>query len=154
VLPVSTVGSRLRQTRKDKGQTLESIATRTKIPVNSLSLLEEDRFSDLPGDIFVRGFLKSYCQVLEIGDEDILDAYLVQTGSPQDVRTSSMPSLRPRDILPGKVRSLSWVLALVLLLILGGVLLAIIFRPGFGTDSSPDGEEPPRETSGKVETTL
>lgn len=150
---MKSVGQQLRKRREDAGHSLEVIASRTKIPVHSLTLLEEDRFDDLPGDIFVRGFLKSYCQVLKIEEGDLMETYLEQTGSPSDVRTSSMPTVPARDILPGKVRSLSWVLSLALLLLLGAVLLAIIFHPIFG-DGGTDHEEASRDAPTKLETTL
>ena len=150
---MKSVGQQLRRRREDAGHSLESIANKTKIPMNSLTLLEEDRFEDLPGDIFVRGFLKSYCQALQIEDGEFLEAYLAQTGSPSDVRTSSMPAVRARDILPGRVRGLSWVLSLALLLLLGAVLLAIIFHPLFG-DGDNQHEEASRDAPAKVETTL
>jgi cytoskeletal protein RodZ len=140
----------LRRSREQRGYTLEAIATRTKIPLNSLNLIEEDRFEDLPGDIFVRGFLKSYCQALSMEDASVLEAYFEQTGNTDDVRTSSMPRVRARDVLPGRVRGLSWVIALVMLLLLGGVLLAIIFHPAFGNAN----EAASREAPARQETTL
>jgi cytoskeletal protein RodZ len=144
----------LRKARKDRRRSLEAIASQTKIPVGSLRLLEKDSFHELPGDIFVRGFLKSYCQVLSIGDREVLDAYLKQTGGPADVRSSSIPTVSARSRLPGRLRSLSWVIALVLFLLLGAILLAIIFYPGLRAQASGEGEMRSQDTSGSVETTL
>lgn len=144
----------LRKARKDQQRTLEAIATETKIPLASLRLLESDGFDELPGDIFVRGFLKSYCQALTIEEDGILELYLQQTGGPSDVRSSSIPVIGGREISTGRLRSLSWVVALALFLLLGAVLLAIIFYPGLRGDDPPDRNVHTSDSKGVVETTL
>jgi cytoskeletal protein RodZ len=144
----------LRKARKEQRRSLEAIATETKIPLASLRLLEEDGFDELPGDIFVRGFLKSYCQALTIGEDEILECYLTQTGGPSDIRSSSIPVIGGREISPRRVRSLSWVVALALFLLLGAVLLAIIFYPGLRGGQPSDRNVHTSGSKGVVETTL
>lgn len=151
---MQSVGNMLRKARKEQDRTLEAIATETKIPMASLRLLETDGFDELPGDIFVRGFLKSYCQALAIGEDEIIELYLEQTGGPNDVRSSSIPVIGDRSVSPGRVRSLSWVVALALFLLLGAVLLAIIFYPGLRGDEPSDRNVHTSDSKGVVETTL
>lgn len=151
---MQSVGHMLRKARKEQHRTLEAIATETKIPLASLRLLEEDGFDELPGDIFVRGFLKSYCHALTIGEDEILECYLKQTGGPTDIRSSSIPVIGGREISPSRVRSLSWVVALALFLLLGAVLLAIIFYPGLRGDRPSSRNVHTSDSKGVVETTL
>ena len=54
------IGTFLRREREDRGLSLDEIADVTRIPSQSLALLEEGRFESLPGDPFVRGFLRAY----------------------------------------------------------------------------------------------
>lgn len=151
---MNSVGQILRSARKEQRRSIETIATETKIPASSLRLLEDDSFDELPGDIFVRGFLKSYCQALSIGESEVLETYLRQTGSPNDVRSSSIPLIGGKELVPGRLRSLSWIVALVLFLLLGAVLLAIIFHPGLRGDDEPDRNVKSGDAKGVVETTL
>ncbi len=150
---MKSAGRILRRSREQKGYTLESIATRTKIPLNSLSLLEEDRFDDLPGDIFVRGFIKLYCQAIEMEESSVLEAYMDRVVLPSKARQSLMSSIHP-VVLPGRVRGLSWILALALLVILGGVLLMIVFHQNGTENGANSHEEAAKDPQGKVETTL
>ncbi|HEY8376131.1 MAG TPA: helix-turn-helix domain-containing protein, partial [Nannocystis sp.] len=48
-------GRYIREARQRRGMSIEQLALDTKIPRASLEALEEDRFSALPGPVFVRG---------------------------------------------------------------------------------------------------
>lgn len=148
-----TVGQVLRTAREAQERSLEAISGETKIPVASLRMLEEDRFADLPGDIFVRGFLRSYCQALSIPEASVMEGYLEQTGAPSEVLLASVSSLGERSIAFRRVRSFSWILALALFLLLGAALLVIIFHPslGGGEDGRGMGQQ---EDRASVESTL
>ncbi len=50
--------------RERKNISIEEIVQLTKIPKKSLGLLEAGRFEELPADIFVRGFLRAYGEVV------------------------------------------------------------------------------------------
>jgi len=139
---METVGQILRTARETQARSLEAISSETKIPVGSLRLLEEDRFGELPGDIFVRGFLRSYCQSLSIPDASVIEGYLEQTGAPSEVLASTIPLLGDRSISLKRVRGFSWVLALVLFLLLGAALLVIIFHPSLGGGDDGRGTRP------------
>ena len=149
-----SVGQMLRKARKERQRTLEAISSETRIPVASLRLMEADTFDELPGDIFVRGFLKSYCQALAIEDRDILDTYVRQTGSPAEVRSSPIPSFGGRKLVPARLVNLSWIVALVLFLILGALLLVIIFHPGPGGGGGEDRNVQSGDSTRIIETTL
>jgi len=53
--------------------TLEEMSAKTKIPRSSLEALEEERWSALPGPVFVKGFLRCCARALEIDDQIVLD---------------------------------------------------------------------------------
>ena len=57
-----TVGSFLRQLRESKSLSVEEISRATRVPASSVERIEADRFDELPGEVFVRGFLKSYAR--------------------------------------------------------------------------------------------
>ena len=51
------LGQCLRETREARGIDLRDAAQQTRIGVNYLKALEEQDFSRLPGEVFVKGFL-------------------------------------------------------------------------------------------------
>ncbi|HOR00247.1 MAG TPA: DUF4115 domain-containing protein [Anaerolineae bacterium] len=68
------LGERLRQAREAKGLTLEQVEEITKIRRRYLQALEEEDFGQLPGEVFVRGFLRNYALALGLDAEEILTA--------------------------------------------------------------------------------
>ena len=57
--PVSeTLGGYLRRQRERRGMSVAELSRVTRIPTASLEAIEADRFDELPGEVFVRGFLE------------------------------------------------------------------------------------------------
>lgn len=69
------VGERLREEREKKGFTLGDIAARTHIRVEYLRCIENGNFQKIPSDIYVRGYLKAYAELLGIRADTILSRY-------------------------------------------------------------------------------
>ncbi len=65
----------LRQRRAERELSLEEIATETRIPVRSLKSLESGQFENLPADVFVRGFLRSYARCVGLDADDTVRRY-------------------------------------------------------------------------------
>ena len=55
--------------------TIEDIARVTRIPEHSLRRLEAGEFEELPADVFVRGFLRSYARCVGLDADDVLRRY-------------------------------------------------------------------------------
>lgn len=60
----SNLGVKLKECREEKELRLEDIYQTCNIPVKYLQALEEERWSDLPGEIYLKNFLEKYCSVL------------------------------------------------------------------------------------------
>jgi DnaJ-class molecular chaperone len=69
-------GENLRQLRETRGIDITAIFQRTRISRSTLGNIEQNRYEDLPADIFLRSFLKSYAEILGIDPECIIDGYL------------------------------------------------------------------------------
>ncbi len=65
------IGPILRAARLKRGQSLEAVAQQTRISKRFLEALEENRFEQFPAVVYLRGFLKSYCEHLDVNFEDI-----------------------------------------------------------------------------------
>lgn len=68
-------GSRLRSQREVSALTLADVAKQTKISPRALECLERGLFADLPGDVFVRGFLRSYARCVGLNPEETVRDY-------------------------------------------------------------------------------
>jgi hypothetical protein len=65
----------LRQRREAKGIALAEISRITRIPLHNLERLEQGRFEELPADVFVRGFLRSYARCLDLDVDATVQRY-------------------------------------------------------------------------------
>lgn len=65
------VGAVLRAARLKRGQSLEAVAQQTRIPKRYLEALENDRLDEFPAFVYMRGFLKGYCEHLDIPFEEL-----------------------------------------------------------------------------------
>jgi len=69
--PQTGVGAALRAARTKRGQTIESVAEATRIPKRYLDALEGDRLDEFPAFVYMRGFLKSYCDHLDLPFDEL-----------------------------------------------------------------------------------
>ena len=111
---------------------LEEISRSTRIPVTSIERIEADQFDDLPGEVFVRGFLKSYARAVALPVEDVLARY---TASRRVAWVTPLPLASPVKRTPTKRFGVA--IAFVLLLILFTLALSIVLRPR-GRDIPPE----------------
>jgi curved DNA-binding protein CbpA len=69
-------GSDLKKLRKTVGIELSEIDVVTKISVIVLRSIEENQLENLPADIYLKNFLKSYAEIFQIDSQRIVDGYL------------------------------------------------------------------------------
>lgn len=69
---METIGEHLKRVRKVCGYSLEDVARVTKINLHYLEAIENDEFSKLPGETFLKGFLRSYARFLGIKEKEII----------------------------------------------------------------------------------
>jgi cytoskeleton protein RodZ len=67
-----TLGNYLVACREKKGLAVEEVAQITRINHRLIDAAEHDRFDELPGRVFIRGFLRSYAKVVEADGEEFL----------------------------------------------------------------------------------
>jgi hypothetical protein len=66
--PIS--GEQLKAIREEIGLTLKSITSSTKISSFVITSIESDSYSSLPAEIYVKGFLKTYCKALGLNRDN------------------------------------------------------------------------------------
>ena len=77
---VGELGSRLREARENQGLSLEQVEEVTRIRRVFLEALEEERFDELPGDVYTKGFIRNYARFLGLDPEELLAEYRSLTG--------------------------------------------------------------------------
>lgn len=83
-------GSYLKHERELRGVPLDEISQSTKISISFLRALEESRFDDLPGEVFVKGFIRSYGQAIGSNVDELLAAYHESGSKRQDVAITAV----------------------------------------------------------------
>src|SRR6516162_4196799 len=77
---MGSFGDRLRREREQRGISLDDVALTTKIRAGLLKALEEERFDQLPGGIFNKGFVRAYARHLGIDEDQAVADYLTAAG--------------------------------------------------------------------------
>lgn len=66
------VGKKLHDARVAKGLTLDDLQQATKIQKRYLIAIEDEKFAELPGDFYVRAFVKQYADTVGLDGNDLL----------------------------------------------------------------------------------
>src|SRR5690349_11207547 len=67
----SSVGQRLRAAREARSQTLEDVATETRIPIRHLRSIEDGAWGDLPAPTYTVGFARNYANAIGLDGPEI-----------------------------------------------------------------------------------
>jgi cytoskeletal protein RodZ len=137
---MESVGQYLRKSRESKRMSVEEISRATRMPMSSVERIESDQFDELPGEVFVRGFLKSYARSIGVSPEEVLARY---TASRRVAWVTPLPITSPTK--PARGRRFGVAIAFVLLLILFTLALSIVLKPR--------GDDMPQELSSIVGST-
>jgi len=132
---METVGQYLRRHREAQRMSLEEVSRATRVPMANLERIEADRFDELPGEVFARGFLQAYARSVGLSSKDVLARY---TASRRVAWVTPLPISSPTK--PPRGRRFGVAIAFVLLLILFTLALSIVLKPR--------GDDMPQELSG------
>jgi cytoskeletal protein RodZ len=77
---VGSFGDRLKKTRENRKITLDEVAKSTKISTRMLRALEEEKFDQLPGGVFNKGFVRAYARQLGLDEEKTVADYMAIAG--------------------------------------------------------------------------
>ncbi|MCX8052955.1 MAG: DUF4115 domain-containing protein [Armatimonadetes bacterium] len=108
----ASIGEILRAKRESRGLGLEEVHEETKITVQNLAALEENRFDAFPNKVYARAFLRDYANFLDLDSASLLARYEDQWGCAREAE-----ALRA---VGRSARRAVWY-AVVVILLLGGV---------------------------------
>jgi cytoskeleton protein RodZ len=72
------VGEILTSERERRGLSLNDVEDETKIRTKYLAALEEEDYREIPGTVYVIGFLRNYARYLDLDPDEILGQYHAQ----------------------------------------------------------------------------
>ncbi|MBI5622845.1 MAG: DUF4115 domain-containing protein [Elusimicrobia bacterium] len=65
------IGSVLKEARLKKGQAVDVVSQHTRVPKKLISAMEGNRLDEFPAMVYLRGFLKIYCDYLDVDFEPL-----------------------------------------------------------------------------------
>jgi cytoskeletal protein RodZ len=152
-------GSVLREAREKRSISLADIAQRTKLSQSALQLLEAGQLDELPAEVFVRGFIRSYARSVGLREseplglfEQALDARrraeqaLLMTPQPVEQDAMGAPVVA-EDETPR--RGLGVAVFVIIMLVLATITLSLFLRqpPQSGEGLSFEGSRAPAALS-------
>lgn len=116
------VGHSLKVVRERRGFALEDVSARLRIRRPYLEAIEEGRFGELPGAVYVSGFLRQYAEFLGLDPDQVLKTYQAESdGAVHHRPVLNFPMPRPEERTPRL-----WLV--VGALVLAGIVYALWYR--------------------------
>ena len=81
-------GGKLREVREALGYSTERISRDLGLTESAIRDLENNNYDKFPAGIYVWGYLKNYCKLLDLPQQEILDAYAERRVMPDHERVS------------------------------------------------------------------
>ena len=69
------LGEMMREMRENLGYNLETVSADLRIRIIYLEAIEKGRLEDLPGNVYVSGFLRAYSDYLGVNGEEIVHQF-------------------------------------------------------------------------------
>lgn len=120
-----TVGKYLKEQREKLGISIEEIAEETKIQKRYLEELENDEYEALPGEAYIKGFLRNYSAVLKINSDEVIEMYKKMQNNSTEKEEDAEDNTE--ELIPtGKVKKMNvLILILVIVIFIAGIFMFI-----------------------------
>ena len=131
---VEDFGSYLKAERELRGVTLEELHTKTRIPMHYLQALEKNLFDELPEEVFIRGYIRSFAKVIGANEDEMLSAYIdiTKTAPSIDTNNQNISNQNESTFDPKFI----FILTFTILFLLGAVWSINILIRKFNMDST------------------
>jgi cytoskeleton protein RodZ len=139
---VFEIGNSLREARLRQGIDLARAEDDTKIRAKYLQALEDERFDVLPGDTYVKGFLRTYADYLGLDGQLYVDEFNSRFASVDEPLVASAPPRRNRARPPES--------GFVLVALAGIVAVAVLFVVAFTLSNGDSPSDPTAQLGGST----
>jgi len=96
---VESLGEKLRSARETKGYTFDQISRDTNIARRYLEALENEDFSQFPGEPYILGFLRNYSEYLGLDSHDLISLYRMLKLQEQPIPVAQLLN-DPKPVIP------------------------------------------------------
>jgi cytoskeletal protein RodZ len=154
-METSNFGTVLREARERRSISLADVARKTKLSRSSLEMLEAGEIDSLPGEVFVRGFIRSYARSVGLPESEPLGLFEQELDArrraeqallttPQPVEQDAMGAPVLTDDEPPR-RGLGVAVFVIIVLVLATITLSLFLRqpPQSGEGLSLEGGPTP-----------
>ena len=115
-MPSTPFGEHLKREREMRGVSLEEVSAATRISTRFLEAIENERWDELPGGVFNRGFIRAIARFLGLDEDGLVAEYALDTKGAHDVKaTPEHPGEIPRNWQP----TIFAVIGIILMLLAG-----------------------------------
>jgi hypothetical protein len=131
---VFEIGNSLREARERQGLGYPEIELATKIRAKYIRALEEEDFTSLPGDAYIRGFLRTYADYLGLDSDVYVDEYASRFITSWRDELPPRPERRIRRTRGRPVERRAVLLVLAGIVVVAGLVFAAFSIPGSSTN--------------------
>src|ERR1035438_8945183 len=120
---MADIGATLREARMRARIDITEVETRTKIRAKYLRAMENEEWDLLPGEVYVKSFLRTYGDYLGLDTRQLIDDFKRRYERPSDHELRPItPRSRERDRRPRRPRVPPWVLVTLVLVLVVAAL--------------------------------
>ncbi|RVT41767.1 helix-turn-helix domain-containing protein [Sphingobium algorifonticola] len=119
-LDMDRPGDVLRRAREAQGLSLQDVATRTRIPVRQLQLIEDHDYAALPGVPYAIGFARAYARAIDADEIAVAAAVRRELVEADVINAPRYEMFEPADPARVPPRTLAWTTLILALILVGG----------------------------------
>jgi cytoskeletal protein RodZ len=138
-MDTESFGTCLRRAREARQLSLRDVAGATKIPRSTLELIEAGNLDDLPADVFVRGFIRSFARAVGTDENEPLHGFERALNARRDAERarSTAPVIDPAIISAAAAEDdsatprrggLGLAVFVIILLLIATITLSLLLR--------------------------
>ncbi|QTM99477.1 helix-turn-helix domain-containing protein [Sediminibacillus dalangtanensis] len=141
------IGERLKEAREAKNLSLEEIQQMTKIQTRYLQAIEKGNFSVMPGNFYVRAFIKEYATAVDLDPDVLMEEHkgeLPATSDESAVQYTRVQRSRKESSASTKSPAvLSFLPTVIVVLLVIGILFTVwyLYQQSQGDDPSQSNQQ-------------
>ncbi len=141
------IGEQLKERRLEKGLTVEDIQSATKIQARHIQAIERNDFSLIPGNFYVRAFIREYAQAVGLDSHALMDEHKSELPETLSTDTRDFTTLK-RSRTRAKVKDkspfqmlLPTIFVILLLFLIGFIIYEFVLTSDETAPTTPVDED-------------
>ncbi len=135
---IHMVSDALRETREHMGLSVADVSEKTNIRTVYIEAIEKGLIEDLPGDIYIDAYIRTYAELLGLDAEKLVEQLHKKKTRFRDKVRHTLPDIKQEPYSPP-----AWVLLLAVMLLFAAFIAMkqLVLRPDFVQAQSPSATE-------------